>query len=70
MKSLAKLLEMTAAELERMPPGAKVSYVGTATFFMEKQPDGMWKLVRMDPGLKLVSSAYVAGKYPESDENG
>ena len=67
MKSLARLLDMTVAELDRLQPGARVSYVGQATITVEKQTDGHWTLAAVDTGIRKVSAAYVAGKFPEYD---
>ncbi len=67
MKAMARLMDMTVADLDRLPVGAQASYVGQATLTLQKRPDGHWELVKVDPGIHIVSAGYVAGKFPEYD---
>ncbi len=67
MKAMGKLMEMVVAELERKPVGAQVTFLSQAIVTMEKRQDGHWEQVKVDSGLKVVSTSYVAGKMPEYD---
>ena len=67
MKSLGRLMDMTVADLDKVPVGAEASYVGQATITLRKRSDGHWEFAKVDTGIKVVSANYLAGKFPEYD---
>lgn len=64
MNSYAQYMDMLTVELDRLPAGTEVSYVGQATIFMQKQSDGSWVNIGCDTGIKSVTSSYLAAHHP------